>query len=168
MDGKQNTPTKRKASVAGFVQCLSPKKMSKSGNPYYTFQLQTDENKCLKGVCFSPLREKELRKFEESKTATELAGILLDGKGDVIVNGYTKVANASFTQVPFQYKLMKQLVKDAVSLNYEIAGLKDKDPGTETLFTVKGYVMFDDLTSKTVNTACGVSTVKEGQVSEGN
>ena len=49
MDAKvPTTQTKRTASVAGFVQFLSPKKISKkNGNPYYTFQVQTEENKTI-------------------------------------------------------------------------------------------------------------------------
>ena len=52
------TPAKRKVAAAGFIQHISPQKRSKKGNAYYTFQLQTDAGKCIKGACFSPQKRK--------------------------------------------------------------------------------------------------------------
>ena len=131
MSTGKGTPTKRKAGVAGFVQFLSPKKISRNGNPYYTFQVQTTENECVKGACFSPYKEKELRRFEESKSPVDLSGIVVDEKGVVLVNSNSKVTDASFTDVPFQYNLMDKLEKDVVSAMYEVAGLLGEEPGTD-------------------------------------
>ena len=105
------TPTKRKVAAAGFIQHISPRKMSKKGNAYYTFQLQTDAGKCIKGACFSPQKEKELRKFSESKSPSRLSGIVRDEKsGEILVNDATQVTSASFSEVAFPYKEMESLV----------------------------------------------------------
>ena len=71
--------TTTKPLLRGWLLASSstfPTEDEHKGNAYYTFQLQTDAGKCIKGACFSPQKEKELRKFSESKSATSLSGIV--------------------------------------------------------------------------------------------
>ena len=59
----------------------------------------------------------------------ELSGVMVDDRGEHLVNGATKVASASHSQVALEYKVMDKPSKDSVlSLEYEVAGLKGEDP----------------------------------------
>ena len=137
------TPTKRKATTAGFVQHLSPRKISKKGNAYYTFQLQTDAGSCIKGACFSPRKEKELRKFSENKSAMSLAGFVKDEKsGEILINDTTQMSPASYSEVPFAYQEMQSLVPaQKPCAQFEVAELEDKI-GTTEMISVTGEICF--------------------------
>ena len=137
------TPAKRKVAAAGFIQHISPQKRSKKGNAYYTFQLQTDAGKCIKGACFSPQKQKELRKFSESKSPSRLSGIVKDEKsGEILVNDGTQVTSASFSEVSFPYKEMESLVpvpKKCVPV--DVSALKEQ-VGTTDLISVTGDLFY--------------------------
>ena len=46
-------------------------------------------------------------------------------------------------------------------LDYEVAGLMGEDPAAGNMYTVKGYVFFDNPSVKTINSSRGVSQVKK-------
>ena len=90
-------------------------------------------------------KRKSYGMFEESNSPMELSGVMVDDRGEYVVNRGTKVASASHFQVPFSYKVMDKLSKYSIpSLDYEVAGLKGEDPAAGNMHTVKGYVLFDN------------------------
>ena len=137
------TPTKRKVAAAGSIQHISPRKMSKKGNAYYTFQLQTDAGKFIKGACFSPQKEKELHKFSESKSRSRLSGIVRDEKsGEILVNDATQVTSALFSEVAFPYKEMESLVPMPKKCVQSDVSASKEQVGTTELICVTGDLFY--------------------------
>ena len=152
-------------SKKGFIQHLSQRKTSRCGNPYYTLQLQSGEATCEKAVCFSPEKTQCLKKYAESRTPVSISKFIIDASGDILINDQTVINTATTSLVPFQFQPMEPLVgkvkRELVSTEIHVASLGQEPLGQEKLFTVRGYVTFDNKVMKSVTTKFGDTKVKE-------
>ena len=56
---------KRPLGKTGFIQHLSPQKISRGGNKYYTFQIQTSSNSAGHAACFSPTKATQMKSLQK-------------------------------------------------------------------------------------------------------
>ena len=79
------------ADLAGYIQHLSPKKVSRRGNPYYTFQVQTSPSRSEKLVGYSSGQYHELEKLQEVKSPVKLSKLNMSSD-DLIFNDQSLVS----------------------------------------------------------------------------
>ena len=139
-------------SKKGFIQHFSARKTSRCGNPYYTLQVQSGKATSEKAVCFSTDKMRCLRKYAESRAPLCIWKFMLDASGDMLINDQTVITAATPCVVPFEYEPFKpwvpELRKKLVSTEIDVACLVQEEVGK--LFTLRGYVSYDDMTVKSV------------------
>ena len=152
-------------SKKGFIQHLSPRKTSRSGNPYYTLQVQSGKATSEKAVCFSPEKTQCLKKYAESRAPVSISKFMLDASGDILINDRTVISTVTPSVVPFKYHSMEPLLpkvkRELVSRETDVVSLREEPIGQENVFTLRGYVSFDNKLMKCVSTKFGDKRVKE-------
>ena len=133
---RQSNPYEEKGGGCWLHPAHFPSENEQEGE--CTFQLQTDAGKCIKGACFSPQKEKELRKLSESKSPSRLSGIVRDEKsGEILVNDAT-----SFSEVAFPYKEMESLVPMPKKCVQSDVSASKEQVGTTELICVTGDLFY--------------------------
>ena len=93
MDNKGNASSSKKPlDKTGFIQHLSPQKISRAGGKYCTFQIQTSPNSAEGIVCFSLTKATKMKKFAKSKSPVKISKLILDQTGTPLVNDYSLVS----------------------------------------------------------------------------
>ena len=148
---------KRSADVKGFIQHLSPRKTSRKGNPYFTFQLQTSAGEVEKVVGYCSQKYEDLQRFEECRSPIKIKK-LNKSDGTSILNDNSVVAKLNNYDVNFQYQEMENPEHSnapTISKLVQISELNDCEVATGTFFSVKAILAIGDFPMKMVVTKFG-------------
>ena len=147
-----------------YVQHLSPKKLSRKVYPCYTFQVQTSPSRSEKLVGYSSSQYQELEKVQEVKSPVNLSKLNMS-YDDHIFNDQSHVSRLKPFDIKFTYAdvdCASSPLSSVSSKNINIGDLKEYEPFSSNIFTVREFVSFGDGDLKTVSTKFGtICKVKE-------
>ena len=134
MDEKPTQSPKSDESISGFVQNLSPIKVGPS-KKYFDFNLQTETNTAVRGICFSPQKRKLFDESQEKSTPIKIKKFVHDkkeGSTDILMSDNVVIDHLEVKEVSFP---RKDLVPN--SLNLSMLGTIS----LHQLITVKGKII---------------------------
>ena len=103
-------------SICGFVQNVSPVRVGPK-KKFFDFQFQTESEKCVRGVCFSPPKRKLFEQYEKNSTPVKIRKFVNDtkeGSNDILLGEYAMVDELEAKDVAFT---KKKLVPTDVNLS---------------------------------------------------
>ena len=154
----QSSRCQNEDSLVGYIQDVSPSKLSAKGATYFSFSIQ-NKDKVSKAICFSPEKWKLVESKAESCTPCKLSKYRKSNKdGDenvVWVNQNTRIDDAPDTIVNFPYTKIRADAAPSTSVE------DLKDVKVNQLVTLQGQVVFAS------NTVEEVGTKKEYKKREG-
>ena len=104
METKHETPKKRKNEDFGYVQLLSPKRVSGRGYPWYEFYLQTSPTVSKRIAGFDMGKYNKVSKMQQNKSPIKI----LYGTGeDAVINKQTNIREVETYDVSFPYVQME-------------------------------------------------------------
>ena len=155
---------KRSADAKGFVQHVIPRKTSRKGNPYYTFQLQTSPEKIEKIVGYSSAKYEALQRFQECRSPIKIKRLNASDNASIL-NHESVVTKLNQYDINFKYRQVERTEDSnipTVSSLVKISELNECEVAMGTFFSVNAKLIVGDEPMKMVRTRYG----KESEVKE--
>lgn len=141
-------------SITGFVQNVSPIRSGPKKN-FSDFQLQTESDKSVRAICFSPLKRKLFVGCENDSTPVKICKFTRDNKedsSDILMGDYIVVKKLETKDVSFPKK-------DLIAADFNLSMLQTISP--QQLVSLKAKLLHLQK-EQVINTPQGVLKMAEG------
>ena len=130
---------KRRNEDIGYIQGISPKKVSKKGFPWFEFHLQTSEKDCKRIVAFNEQSYSKISEFEKTKSPVK---ILFDKEDKSFFTNQSSIQEAKLYDVGFPYQEMKldNMPTYEESTAVSISDIAQFQSNTSSIYTIHGKV----------------------------